>query len=337
MLEKPNVAYTRIIAEIESHYKTHVKSLEFLPVGNDQRAWAYRVYADTGDFFLKLRKGGTRQASLVAPHYLRSQGINQVVAPLATSSGKLLVAGDEFDLILYPFIEGKSAWRMALTLAQWHSWGEILRRIHSTALSPQLAEEDEREVFGLKWLRTLEEVEDVLRRRDFKSEVAAAMARLWQEKAQVIELSRQRYLALGARLTADPPRFVICHADIHTANIMIDKRGLIHIVDWDEAVIAPKERDLMFFINDSHSPEEEVAFFEGYADDCVNWHALAYYKYDWVIQEFGDYGERVFLSEDIGAKDLDSALVEFKRLFADDDVIDIAERTYAKFLEVSGQ
>ncbi len=337
MLEKSNVADERIIAELELHFKFRVIWLEFLPVGNDQRAWAYRVATDAGVFFLKLRKSGTRQASLVTPHYLKSRGINQVVAPLATSAGRLLVACDDFDLILFPFIDGKSAWRMTLTLEQWRSWGEILRKIHGTALSEEVIEAGAGEVFGVKWLRTLEQVEDVLRRRDYKSEVAEAMARLWREKAHVIERSRQRYLALGARLTADPPRFVLCHADIHTANIIIDGCGLIHIVDWDETVIAPKERDLMFFIDDGHSPEEVETFFKGYANDRINWLALAYYKYDWVIQEYGDYGERVFLSKEIGAKDLDSALIEFKRLFADDDVIDIADQTYARYLEVSGQ
>ena len=58
----------------------------------------------------------------------------------------------------------------------------------------------------------------------------------------------RRYRELGALLAADPPAFVLCHADIHTANIILNPRGEIRIVDWDETVIAPKERDLMFFV-----------------------------------------------------------------------------------------
>ena len=67
MLEKPDLADAVIVRELESHYAISVRGLEFLPVGNDQRAWAFRVEAADGAYFLKLRKGGTKPASLIAP------------------------------------------------------------------------------------------------------------------------------------------------------------------------------------------------------------------------------------------------------------------------------
>ena len=61
----------RSSSSLKSHYAIRVRALEFMPVGNDQRAWAYRVEADAGVYFLKLRRGGTKPASLIAPHYLK--------------------------------------------------------------------------------------------------------------------------------------------------------------------------------------------------------------------------------------------------------------------------
>ena len=332
MLEKPDLADAKIIEQLESHYALRIRVLEFLPIGNDQRAWAYRVETDNDVYFLKLRKGGTKPASLIAPHHLKTEGIKQVVAPLETVSGALQAAAGDYDLILYPFIEGRSAWRMPLSATQWRAWGEIMRRIHGSSLTPQLLESAEREAGGVKWLNTIDRVEDVLRRRDYGGKIATAAARVWQDQAAEIHRCRRRYREMGALLAADPPAFVLCHADIHTANIILSPQGEIRIVDWDETVIAPKERDLMFFINDGHRPEETDAFFAGYDDDGISWLALAYYKYDWVVQEFGDYGERLFLSDEIGAKDLESALVEFERLFEPDDVIDRAHRTFQRML-----
>ena len=332
MLEKPDLADDKFIPLLESHYAINVRALEFLPVGNDQHAWAYRVEAAAGSFFLKLRKGGTKPASLIAPHCLKIRGIEEVVAPLESVSGALLAAAGDYDLILYPFIDGRSAWRMAIPLSQWRAWGAVMRRIHGSPLNALALEVAEREVFGEKWLNTIDRVEDVLHRRDFRGNVAAEAARVWGEQAEEIGRCRRRYRQLGALLSADPPPFVLCHADIHTANIILMPQDEIRIVDWDETVIAPKERDLMFFVDDGHKPEETDAFFAGYAGDDINWLALAYYKYDWVVQEFGDYGERIFLSDDIGAKDLESAMVEFKRLFAPDDVIDRAHRTFQRML-----
>ena len=334
MLEKPNLADEIVMYQLESNFGLEISALEFLPIGNDQHAWAYRVHTESGDYFLKLRKRGARQAALIVPHELQRMGINQVVAPLEDAAGKLLVAIEDYVLILYPFVDGVSAWGMTLTLAQWQTWGEIVRRIHETSLSPKLNKAVPREVFGVNWLPTIYKVENVLARSEYSGEVARSMARMWREHKREIETCRRRYLALGALLAAKPRRSVLCHADIHTANIIIDRRGVIRIVDWDETVIAPKERDLMFFVLDGHSSKETAAFFKGYGDDQINWLALAYYKYDWVIQEFGDYGERVFLSTELGEKDLQSSLREFERLFATDDVIDRAHQAFAKFGEM---
>ncbi len=337
MLEKPNLPDEVIIELLGSNYGLKIGALEFLPIGNDQHAYAYRVHADSGDCFLKLRKGGTRQAALVAPHELRRMGINQVVAPLLTVSGDLRVAGDQYDLILYPYIEGKSAWGMPLSLAQARQWGEIMRRIHSATLGRAITDAVSREVFGVKWLSALSKVEAIIAGSDYRGEVAAAMAQVWRDQEAEIELCRQRYIDLGAKLAAQPPQFLLCHADIHSANIIIEAGDSIRIVDWDEAVIAPKERDLMFFVLDGHDDDFTEAFFDGYGDDDINWLAMAYYKYDWVIQEFSDYGERIFLATELGEKDLLASLREFKRLFTAGDVIDRAHQAFAILQTVSAE
>ena len=42
------------------------------------------------------------------------------------------------------------------------------------------------------------------------------------------------------------PDFIVCHFDIHAGNILIDDDGSLYIVDWDDPILAPKERDLMY-------------------------------------------------------------------------------------------
>ncbi len=335
MLEKPNLADEVIVDRLRSAYDMAVSSVEFMPIGNDARAWSYRVETGDGDCFLKLRNGEPKLAALTVPHYLLSQGIDNVVAPLASRADRLFTTCDDFTLILYPFIEGKSAWGMPLLNEQWQRWGAIMRAIHQAAISPTLTKTVSREVFGVKWLNTLDRIERVLQTGAYAGPVATALAKLWRKNSNEIARARSRYLSLGAKLAADPPPFVLCHADIHLANIIINDCGEIRIVDWDETLIAPKERDLMFFLLDGHSREATDAFFKGYGDTPVNRLALAYYKYDWVLQEFGDYGERVFLADDLGAQDLALALREFKRLFAPGDVVERAHQAYDEYFKSS--
>ncbi len=329
MLEPPKLADEIIVAHLRANYDLGSPALEFLPLGNDARAWAYRVESASGAYYLKLRKGEVNEASLLAPQFLRSRGLENAVAPLPTTTGLLFARADDYALTLYPFIEGKSKWDMTLTPAQWRDWGAIMAAIHRVAVPPNLADIIPREAFAQKWIERLKPVDGVLARGRFQHAVAEEMALIWRQNLADIELSRRRYQALGAQLAGRSPAFVLCHADIHPANIIIDGTGFIHIVDWDETTLAPKERDLMFFVDDGRPVETTAAFLSGYGERSLDRLGLAYYKYDWVMQELADYGERVFLSSDLSAGELAFALGEFARLFDADDVVDRAHRAYA--------
>jgi spectinomycin phosphotransferase len=89
-------------------------------------------------------------------------------------------------------------------------------------------------------------------------------------------------------------------------------------------MLAPKERDLMF-IRDGVTIQThtEACFFAGYGDVTIDPVALAYYRYEWVVQEFGDYGERVFLAESGGETKADSVR-GFRQLFDPGDVVEVA-------------
>lgn len=334
MLDKPNLPDETIIGPLEAHYGLRVHALEFLPVGNDQRAYAYRVGSPSGNYFLKLRRGEARLASLIAPRELNRLGIAQPVAPIPTQSGALHAAGADFNLILYPYVQGDSAWGMPLSPSQACQWGEIMRRIHCAPLTAAIRQHVPRDSFGTKWLPTLDQVEDSVASGDYRGRIAAELAQIWRERAAEIHRCRQRFVELGAELAADPPPFLLCHADIHSANIIITADQRIRIVDWDEAVIAPKERDLMFFLLDGQGSAFETAFFQGYGGKAINWLALAYYKYDWVIQEFADYGARVYLADDLGERDLIASLREFRRLFEPGNVIERAHKAFATYQAV---
>ena len=82
----------------------------------------------------------------------------------------------------------------------------------------------------------------------------------------------------------------MCHSDIHAGNILIDANGALYIVDWDNPVLAPKERDLMFIGGGQEfaghtAQEEETLFYRGYGQTQIDPIALAYYRYERIIQD----------------------------------------------------
>jgi hypothetical protein len=51
---------------------------------------------------------------------------------------------------------------------------------------------------------------------------------------------------------------------------------------------------------------------------------MAYYRYEWVVQELADFAERVFFTPDIGLETKRDAVRGFKQLFLPGDVITAA-------------
>ena len=59
----------------------------------------------------------------------------------------------------------------------------------------------------------------------------------------LVEVTRK----LGQTLRSEKFDDVLCHGDIHEDNVMLSREGELFIIDWDNAIRAPRERDLMFF------------------------------------------------------------------------------------------
>jgi spectinomycin phosphotransferase len=120
---------------------------------------------------------------------------------------------------------------------------------------------------------------------------------------------------------------VLCHTDIHTANVLVKGTHQIYIVDWDAPLFAPRERDLMFIVE--RDADENAHFFAGYEPKAVNPLALAYYRYEWVVQEFSDFAERVFYANDVGDETRADAVRGFQQLFDPGDVVEAAYQSEA--------
>ncbi len=127
------------------------------------------------------------------------------------------------------------------------------------------------------------------------------LASFWAENALLIERMVGRAEALGRQLQGLPFEHVLCHADIHAANILVGEDGRIYLVDWDGPLLAPRERDLLFVVGSRIArivePREEAWFFEGYGNADVNMSALAYYRYERAIEDIGEIGRTVFLGD----------------------------------------
>lgn len=335
MRELLKVPYDTILATISRSYAITALAITFLPVGNDARASLFRVDSDDGRYICKLfRTSHAEQStegaflpavSLAIPDYLHHWGMKAVVAPLPTIAGDLAIPCEDFVLSLYPFINGETGMALGLTDGQWQNFGDLLRQLHEMILPTDLASQVPHEIFTLRWIKTIDAVIEQVNTARLTDPISQEFCLLWQERQQEIDTIVARTQTLGRQLCATPPPLVLCHADIHTANLLVDEDGALHIVDWDGVMLAPKERDLMFITERAavQHPHER-AFFAGYGLVPIDPVAFAYYRYEWVVQELADYGSRILLRTDLGEATRQAALAEFRQLFAPGDVVDVA-------------
>jgi len=302
-IDLPNDA---LRAALHARYELAVTEVTFLPLGHDSAAWVYRVRAaDGASYFLKALKRVINEPSLLVPRCLHDQGISQVIAPLPTKSQTLRTEVGGYALILYPFVEGTGSKDLGMTPSQWIAYGAIVRQIHTVTLPPDLARLMRRETFAPEGADLVRDLDVHIGEHTFTDPPAQALATFWRERRDQIYTLRRRAEELGQRLARRTPRLVLCHADIHTANVLVGSDGQLWVVDWDETVLAPKERDLMFVVGGGISdamvgPRDEQLFFQGYGATALDSLALAYYRYAWAVSDISAFGAAVFLRPDLG-------------------------------------
>jgi len=329
MIEQPDIKEEKIIVALSENYSIQASKIDFLPIGNDSSAFAYRVETkNKNSYFLKIKKGISNLAGLYVPRFLKDNGIEQVVAPLPTKTQGLSAKMDGFDLILYPFIIGNEAMKVGMTDAQWTEFGSALKRIHTAKLDGNTLQYVTRESFTPKWGSLAKTLHVQVNIRNYDDPYQKQLAIFWKENNEKIQTLIERAEMIGKRLQQTNLDFVLCHADIHTANILITPENNMFIVDWDDSLFAPKERDLMFVLGDGTvETREEHFFFKGYGNAKIDPLVLAYYGYEWCVQEIADFGERVLLTKDTGENTKQDAVEEFMKLFSQGDVVESAFNT----------
>jgi spectinomycin phosphotransferase len=328
MQEASAISRSILTMAVQDNYDIEVADLTFLPIGADASACVYRVASKNGThYFLKVRKGEINQASLAIPHYLQQTGVARVVAPLSTHTRNLWVELEEFKIILYPFLEGSTGVEAGMSEEQWLELGFIMQKVHATSLPTALLDIMRRESFVPKWLSVVKQFQTQLEHQTFTDPLHQQLANIWKEQNKTIQSLVESAETLGRRLKESNPPSILCHADLHTWNVLIDKQNQVQIVDWDETVLAPKERDLMFVIGGISKqlvkPENEAAFLQGYGSTSVDTLALAYYRYAWAIDDIGSFTEQM-LTPGEGEANKQYALELFQKVFEPGNIVQIA-------------
>jgi len=327
MLTKPEISDELINSRLQEEYNLNISTLTFLPLGADMGTVVYRVGADDGvTYFLKLRKGFD-EISVTVPLFLKSQGIKEIIAPIETKSNQGWVDFGKYKMILYPFFEGENRFEMGLSDTYKRTFGAALKAIHSVQLPLELKKQIPQEIFSSKYREQVKEFQRQVKNTTFSDLNAAKLAKFIKSKRNEINHLMKRTEELALELQSQSHELVLCHTDVHRANILITNKNEFYIVDWDAPLLAPKERDLMFIGGGIDtiwkSKRDESIFYEGYGKTDIDFPLMAYYRYERVIEDLAAYAEQLLLTDGCGT-DREEAYRRFIGNFDAGQTIEIA-------------
>jgi spectinomycin phosphotransferase len=334
MLTPPNLSNETIAACVRDAWDVNVTSVAFLPIGADVNAAVYCLGAADGDAcFLKLKRAGFDEVAVAVPAFLHAHETLAVMAPIATTGGALWMHGYGYAWILYPFFAGPNGFQRPLSDAQWGTLGKSLRAVHVAVLPPALAARVPRESYSSQWRDVVTAFSEQVERSDFADPVAEQLAAFWRTKSQEVHMMVERATELARTLQERALPFVLCHTDLHAGNVLLGADDELTIVDWDEPLFAPKERDLMFIGGGVggiwETTREETLFYQGYGPTEIDLTALAYYRCERIVADLAAYGDEIFNARG-SVEDRENGARKVIGGFAPGQVVEIAHRTYQR-------
>lgn len=331
MTEKQSLLSQSIIDSLKANYDISVALLTLLPIGADMNASVYKAETQSSQsYFVKLKRGHRYDMSVATLDLLQASGIQQIIPPIKTINGELTQHINDFTLTVFPFVNGQNGFCYNLADEQWITLGKVLRQVHEFDVPPSIKDLIRKETFSDKWRKAVRSLYAHVDGNLNIDEMALNLQSFMRDYRKLIHHLVDRAEALSQKIKEQSHEFVLCHSDIHGGNVLIDENGSIFIVDWDDPIMAPKERDLMFIgggvANVWNNPREEEFFYKGYGKTEINRAILAYYRHERIVEDIAVYGQALLLTPD-GGKEREEMFKQFLDMFKPNGVVDIAFKT----------
>ncbi len=318
-----------VAEQVEVAYGLRLATLAEVAGGADAAATLWRgVTADGGAYAVKVSRARL-DTGLAVTARLAAAGVAGVPAPVTTLDGRLWTELAGAQLSVVPWLAGRPAAEGGLDPAGWRAFGTLLAGVHRVpAPAAGLPVEDYRPVAAAAVRRLGTRLHAEPAPRD---EVGRELVAAWRAAGDRIAALPDAAEELGARLRERPAPTVLCHGDAHAYNLLLADGGVLWLVDWDGAVLAPRERDLMFVVEGVLAdalvtPAQQADFFAGYGDAAVDPTHLAYYRCTWALEDLAGFAHEILDDPDRTAAQREQALRCFRSLSTPSGIVSLAER-----------
>ncbi|HAT1896992.1 TPA: phosphotransferase, partial [Legionella pneumophila] len=263
-----NIPDQQLIKLLKVYYGIDIHAVQLIVGGADMNAFGYKADSESNSYFVKLKYGHHDEINLSIIRLLYDSGIKEIIFPIYTRDTKLFQQIDHFKIIVYPFIDAPNGFTQNLTEKQWQQLGKVLRQIHETSVPTAIQQRLRKETYSPKWREMVRSFYNKIGFDDSDDQITADFKSFFNQKIDSIHRLVDSSEELSQKIQPDLDKYVLCHSDVHAGNVLVVNEESIYIIDWDEPMLAPKERDLMFIgggIGNVWNKNHEIDYFyEGY-------------------------------------------------------------------------
>ncbi len=217
-------------------------------------------------------------------------GIVNIAHPIPTSHGQMRIHIRGFQIALFDWISGKTAQEHKLTDTQLERLGALLAKIHQSKriIGEYSVKENFANPFKDRFLAIF----------DSMSKITSGSTEFRTKLKLFLETHRQKFMReletlekLQRKARTMNLEFVNCHGEPSPGNVLSSDNGDIHLLDWDDPIFAPKEKDLLFFNENIEPVMKGYSVFSN--DNIIDQDVLEFYGHMWNLGEIADYGGKL--------------------------------------------
>ncbi len=291
MLTESKIDKSLLKKVVQEKFGISVTNLTLVPKWEVARAYVIES-SNHQHFFLKIYSDDNVPDSAFRFAYdlFAKVGIRNIAHPIPTIYGQMRIRIGGFHVALFNLISGRTAQEHKFTHSQSERLGALLAKIHqSKTIIGEYSVKEKFEIpFNVRFLDVFGAISKMTRNSaQYKKRLKLLLEphRQWfmQELETLEELQR--------KIRRTSLEFVNCHGEPSPGNILSSNDGEIHLLDWDEPIFAPKEKDLLFF---KDNLEPVMKGYGAYAEDrIVDQNVMEFYGHLWNLGEIADYGSKI--------------------------------------------
>jgi len=262
---------------LEEKYSFKIKEISFIPIGEE--SFAYKVVTDNRHtYFIKYceKQRVIDNLKTVNELLLQIKNLDFVISPIV-SQGQTSFNLGPGQVYIFSFVEGEIIKRGNETFEKEivSELTRIMVQIHKLKdkIKVALPVED----FDDNYQEQLEKIKAQIRKSD------GYLIDVFEDNEMLTRSIIKKQESEAKRYKQQKTDFILTHGDITGRNIIRASDGL-KLVDWDGAMFAPAEKDIIFYYDNPNFSLDEYYRQMSRNKTLFDYTLMEYYRRQWAIE-----------------------------------------------------